>query len=242
MSLFAIAQRHEFVLKGVMFKLGTTQRLAKVLVANQNNNAIVSSDDLGVFEIKCAMGDSLLFRQKDYADQKKAVTTEATIMVYMQSSFNLAEVNIKGQTKKQELQQVMGEYNSQGIYGNGKTSVMGTLASPINALFDVFGSGPKQARRFQRYSANELEQTQVDKRFTRPLVQRITGLSDTTKLNIFVLAYKPSYQDIKAWNDYELINYIKKSYTDFEKNGQVSPPNLPKLLPAVSTPVSLGGH
>jgi hypothetical protein len=242
-SLFAHAQRQEFLLKGVIFKQGTTQRLSKVLVANQSNNAIVTTDDLGIFQIKCAIGDSLLFRQKDYADQKKAVITESTIMVYLQTNITLNQVNIKGQTQKQELQQVMGEYNSQGIYANGKPSVASAILSPLNGLYDLFGSGPKQARRFQRYSANELEQTAVDRRFTKTLIQRITGLTDTAKLQVFILAYKPSYEDIKAWNEYDLINYIKRSYTDFEKNGEVSPPNLPKLLPKDSAaPPSLGGH
>lgn len=231
-GLFAHAQQQDFVLKGVVFKLGTNQRLSKVLVANQSNGAIVITDDLGIFQIKCAMGDSLLFRQKDYADQKVGVVTQSAIMVYLQTNINLSQVNIKGLSKKQELQQVMGEYNSQGIYANGKPSVASAILSPLNGLYDLFGSGPKQARRFQQYSANEMEQIAVDRRFTKALVQRITGLADSIKLQAFVLGYKPSYEDIKAWNDYDLINYIKRSYLDFEKNGDKPPESgLQKLVP-----------
>lgn len=229
-SLLAHAQRQEFLLKGVVFKEGTVQRMGKVLVADLTNTALTSSDDLGTFQLQCAMGDTLLFRQKDYADKKVAITNQNTVMVYMQTNINLNQVDIKGLSKKQELQQVMGEYNSQGIYSNGKPSLGSTILSPLNGLYDLFGSGPKQARRFQRYASNEMEQTAVDRRFTRPLITRITGLKDDS-LQTFVQSYKPSYEDIKAWNEYDLINYIRRSYTDFQK-GTTRPADLPKLTPA----------
>ena len=214
------------MLKGVVFKDGTVQRMSKVLVADLTNAALIATDDLGTFQLKCAMGDTLLFRQKDYADKKVAVTNANTIMVYMQTNINLSQVDIKGQTKKQDLQQVMSEYNNQGIYANGKPSLGSVITSPLNGLYDLLGSGPKNARRFQRYASNEMEQTAVDKRFTRPLITRITGLKDDS-LQTFVQNYKPSYEDIKAWNDYDLINYIKRSYADFQKGTR--PPDLQKL-------------
>ena len=30
--------------------------------------------------------------------------------------------------------------------------------------------------------------------------------------------YTPSYQDLKEWNDYELIKHIKASYNFYDKN------------------------
>lgn len=221
------------MLKGVVFKEGTTQRMAKVLVADLTSGGISTTDDLGTFQLKCSIGDTLLFRQKDYADKKVAVVSENTLMVYMQTNINLSQVNIKGLSKKQELQQVMGEYNSQGIYAGGKPSVASAILSPLNGLYDLLGSGPKQARRFQRYANNELESAAVDRRFTRPLVTRITGLKDDS-LQLFVQNYRPSYEDIKAWNDYDLINYIKRSYQDFKKGTR--PPDLQRLTPATPPP------
>jgi len=35
----------------------------------------------------------------------------------------------------------------------------------------------------------------------------------------FELEYLPTLAQINAWDDYELINYIKNSYEDFEKIG-----------------------
>lgn len=217
-GLASRAQKQEFVLKGVVLKSGSNQRISRVLVANLNNSAIVTTDDLGIFQIKCSKGDSLLFRQKDYADQKVGIITENTLMVYLQSVINLNQVDIKGIAKKQELQQVMKEYHSQGIYSNGKPSVASAILSPLNGLYDLLGSGPKQARRFQRFSSNELERAEVDRRFNKAMVGKITGLKDE-ELTKFVESYKPSYPDLKGWNDYDLINYIKKSFKDYQENG-----------------------
>ncbi|WP_169316186.1 hypothetical protein [Mucilaginibacter paludis] len=217
-ALLAKAQNQDFVLKGVVLKSGSNQRISKVLVANLNNGAIVTTDDLGIFQIKCVKGDSLLFRQKDFADQKIGIITENTLMVYMQSVINLNQVDIKGVTKKQEMQEVMKQYNSQGIYNNGKATVGSVVSSPLNGLYDLLGGGPKHARRFQRYSSSELENAEVDKRFNKSIVGKITGLKDE-ELTKFVESYKPSYPDLKGWNDYDLINYIKKSFKDYQDNG-----------------------
>jgi hypothetical protein len=233
LSLFTHAQRNEFILKGVVLKAGNIQqRLSKVLVANLNSTGIVTTDDMGVFNIKAATGDTLLFRQRDYADQKFAVTSQSTAMVFLVTNITLSQVDIKGQTKRQELQGVMKEYNSQGIYNGGKPSVASAILSPLNALYDVFGTGPKQARRFARFSSAELAQTEVDRRFTKSLISRITTMTDTIKLQAFKQAYRPAYEDLKMWNDYDLINYIKKSYDDFLKNGEKGPESgLQRLMP-----------
>lgn len=227
-SLSAQAQKKEFTLIGVVYKMSAANRISKVLVANLTNNAITMTDDLGSFKISSSIGDTILFRQKDYADKKVAVITENALMVYLESNINLSEINVKDITKKQELNQLMHDYNKKGVYYNGKPPVMSAIMSPLNGLYSLFGSDAKQARRFNKYSARELEQTEIDRRFTRKLVMQVTGLTDNKKVDMFMDSYKPSYEDIKKWNDYDLIAYIKKSFKYFEENGPK--PDLPKLF------------
>ncbi len=226
-STAAFAQKKEFILTGVTFKKTiSASRVANVLVANLANNAISITDDLGSFRIKCSIGDTLLFKQKDYTDLKVAIINESDLMVSLQPVINLFTVNIRDVSKKQELQQIMNDYSKQGVYNNGKPQLLSVLKSPLNGLFDFFGSGPKRARRFQQYSARELEQMEVDRRFTKTLVAQTTGY-EGNKLQKFVEQYKPAYEDIKKWNSYDLISYIKKSYKDYEQNGDR--PGLQKL-------------
>jgi hypothetical protein len=224
----ALAQNKELNERGIIFKKNSSTRLPGVLVTNMATKVSVTNDQLGTFEIKCAIGDTLSFSCPGMTDQKEAVTSDVSMFIYMQPNILLMQVDIKDMSKKQELNDVMKGYNKQGIYNNGKTSTLGAVFSPINGLYDLFGSGPKNARHFQKYAAAENEQTEIDRRFTKPLVKKCTGIADSTKLELFMRSYRPQVDDIRKWSDYDLIAYIKKSYQSFEEVGE-KPPVLQKL-------------
>lgn len=219
------AQKALINLTGVVYNKDGSQRVSNVLIADLASNTIVTSSELGSFQIACSVGDTLLFRQKNYTDQKIKVLADFVLVVYLQQNINLNEVDIHDVTKRQELYGIMNDYNKKGVYNGGKTGVLAAIFHPVNALYDLFGSGPKQARLFQRDADAELGLIEVNKKFTVALVQQVTGLKDV-KLKNFMDSYRPAYADCKKWNEYDMIAYIKKSYVEFEKNGE---PALPKL-------------
>ena len=57
----------------------------------------------------------------------------------------------------------------------------------------------------------------VDKRYTKELVKSVTKMSSNDEVEKFMVAYRPSYDNMKEWNDYQLIQYIKKSYNYYLK-------------------------
>jgi len=173
-------------------------------------------DELGGFSIKAAIGDTLLFSKTDFSEQKVAITGPTDLVVYMQRVIKLAEVTVKGQTKRQELGEVMGQYHSQGTFYNGKPPVLSFLSSPITGFYELFGTTPGRARRFAAYTKGELEYTEVQRRYTLALVKRVTNTPDSTAKK-FMEYYTPSYEDLKQWDDYELIRRIKKSYDYYDK-------------------------
>jgi hypothetical protein len=221
------SQRAEFTLTGVIYNNDGSKRLAQVVISDKNNKTITTADELGTFKITCALGDSLLFKLKNYTDQKLKVLGDYTLVVYMHPGVNLNEVEIKDVTKKQELQEVMNDYGKKGVYNGGKASVLSNIFHPLNALFNIFGSDAKNARRFQNDANNELQQQEVSRKFTAAQVQQVTGLTDV-KLKNFMDSYRPAYDECRNWNDYDAITYIKKAYDKFEKEGE---PALPKLVP-----------
>lgn len=225
----AFAQRKELNIRGIVYSKNINVRLPNVLITNEVTHASVINDQLGAFEIKAAIGDTLLFNCRNFSDQKIAVTADVAIFVFMVPVINLMQVDIKDVTKKQDMAEVMKGYNKQGVYNNGKTSVLGAIANPINGLFDLFGSGPKNARRFQKYAAMESEQAEIDRRFNKPFVKKMTGIQDSVKLEWFMTTYRPQVEDIRRWTDYDLINYLRKSYKEFVDAGEKPPMFLPKL-------------
>lgn len=203
--------------KGIIFKKSTPDRISQALVKDIKNQNLMMSDELGGFSIKASVGDTLLIFKTGYTPQKMTVFNNGDIIVYLQPVVELNQVTIKGQSKKQELNEVMKEYRSQGIYNDGKSlPIWQFINSPLTGFYNLFGKTPGQARRFAEYAKNEQEASAVDKRYTKELVKSITKLPDDD-LEKFMVTYRPSYQDMKEWNDYQLIQYIKKEFAYYQK-------------------------
>jgi hypothetical protein len=214
LPLFTRAQLAS-VIKGVILKERTTTRAAGVRVTNLRNNAMVQSDNLGFFSILAGVGDTLLFSNTGYTDQKIAITSTQDLIVRLMTDTELGPVVIRGTSKKQDLQETMDGYRSKGIYYNGKPSALSAIASPITGLYELFGKGPGQARRFNNFVQRESKEIEIDKRYNKTLVKRITELPDED-VDKFMIAYRPAYEDLKKWTDYDLIVFIKKSMVSYK--------------------------
>lgn len=233
--LFSAEAQQVFMIKGVTSKKLSGERVAQVLITNLNSREIEMSDELGWFSIKAAIGDTLLFSRIDYTDQKIAITNAADIPVYMQPVIRLSEVTVQGQSKRQELNDIMGDYRKQGTFYAGKPPALSFLTSPITGLYELFGGTPGKARRFAAFAKDETEYAEVKKRYNLSFVKRVTNTPDSTAKK-FMEYYTPSYADIKQWNDYELIKHVKEEYTFYNKSADKQ--GLQNLnSPALLTPV-----
>ncbi|MBD1387149.1 hypothetical protein IDJ75_17815 [Mucilaginibacter rigui] len=225
-TFFASAQ--QVMIKGAIYKRISSERLSEVFITNLHTKGVAIGDQLGGFSINAAVGDTLLFTKKGYTPQKQQASNYGMV-VYMQPEVQLSEVRVLGQTKKQELNEIMGDYRKQGTFYNGKPPVLAALVSPITGLYELFGKTPGRARRFAEFSKRELEATEVDRRYNKFFIMRVTGLTeaDSTTIKKFMGYYKPSYEDLKLWADYDLIQKTKVQYEYFKKNGDH--PTLQKL-------------
>ncbi len=215
-------------IKGITLKAKSIDRLAEVTVTNSKTKAMTMSDLYGVFTIPASIGDTLVFSRLDYTVFKQAVPGSNDLIIYLEPTVMLNTVIIKGHSLKQEQNDVMAAYRSKGVYNNGKSSVLSSIASPLNGLYDAFGKAPRQARRFNDYMKEENKAVQINKRFTRTLVEQITAMQDDD-LTAFMDTYRPDYDDIIKWTDYELIDYIKRSaasYNSFKKDKPAPAPVL----------------
>jgi hypothetical protein len=216
-------------LKGVIFRKSSTERVSQVLINDLDNKNIMMSDDLGMFSINTAIGDTLLISKKGYTPVTITVQSKDDLSLYLQPVVELNQVTIKGETKKQELNDVMKQYRSQGIFYDGKSlPVFAFLNSPLTGFYNLFGKKPREARHFAAYAKTELENNEIDKRYTKSLVQSVTKLPDDEVVK-FMQVYTPSYQDITQWNDYQLISYIKKNFAFYQKHKNQPSQQLQKL-------------
>lgn len=206
--------QQEFILRGVVKERGTNTRIQNAQVINKRNGYTVFTTDLGLFQLKSAVGDSLLVIKRDYSDAEAGVFTTADLTIYLNRGTNLQEVKIIGQTKKQELNDIKREFKNKGSFYQGKPPLLAYIFQPLTAMYELLGRTPKNARRFGRYYDNELKQTQVDGVFNESLIQSHTGLKGKD-LEQFMLNYRPDYEKTQNWAEYDAIKYIRDSYKQY---------------------------
>ncbi|MCC8410625.1 hypothetical protein LJ707_16910 [Mucilaginibacter sp. UR6-1] len=220
LCLLAITARaQQGTVQGIVYRNNTSTRIAQVVVTNLRTNATMMSDELGIFTINAKPGDTLLFDKSEFADLRHIVGTEKEMVVYMRlmTSTELEEVKIKATTKQQELSEVMRDYRGQGTFFNGSPPALAFLMSPLTGLYELFGKTPGRAKRFAKFSKAELEQNEINRRYNVPFVKRTLNVSDE-EAGKFINYYMPSYEDIRVWNDYELIKRVKRQYEYFKIN------------------------
>jgi len=214
-------------INGITFNQKTSGRLAMVTVSNLNHYGIATSNDLGMFAIKVAPGDTLLFIKPGFSERKVLVTTINDVIAYLQPALQLNEVIVRGKTRQMEQKEVLETYRSKGIYYNGKPPVLSFFSSPATALYELFGKGPGRARHFAAQMKIENQQTEINRRYTFELVKRVTQLPDD-EVQQFRLAYNPPYPEVLKWNDYEMIQFINRSFDGYNRAK-----TLPRLTPLI---------
>lgn len=204
----------DFSLSGVIFEKGTSSRIAGAQVINKKTGINVLSSDFGLFQIKAKIGDTLLVIKSGYSDSETAIVSAQDVIIYLNGGRTLKEVNIKGQSKRQELNDLKRDYKNKGSFYQGKPPFLSFLFKPLTAVYELFGRTPKNARRFGRFYETELQQTQIDGFFNEYLIQKNTDLAGAD-LEKFMLDYRPEYEKAKNWAEYDAIKYIRDSYKKY---------------------------
>jgi len=215
-------------LSGLVLERGTSTRLADVNVTNLRNNRITRTSVYGVFTIEAAVGDSLSFSKVGYGPVKTVVQTAEDILIDMQAGLEIETIVVTRSTKEAELNSIMRDYEKKGIYNGGKNTFGTYLGSPATALYNLFGREAKNAKRFEKFMDQELEQTKVDRIFNRTIVSQLTKL-EGQDLQDFIDYYRPSYSSAMSWGQYDLMKYINNSFDSWNANGRPRPQRLPKL-------------
>ncbi|WP_345105736.1 hypothetical protein [Mucilaginibacter panaciglaebae] len=216
---FSVSAQQVVYFKGVVFKKNSPVTIAFASVTNLSRKNIpeVLSDNVGSFRIQAAIGDTLLFKKTEYTPQIVVIQSYSPLSVYMQAVIHLEQVTIKEVSKQKELNDALDNYKKKGQYYTLDPSVLSVLISPLSGLYELFGKAPAQARKFQQYSKQEMERIEVAKRYNKTVVKKITNMPDED-LEDFMFNFTPNVEDIRAWTDYDIISYVKRSYAYFKAN------------------------
>lgn len=218
-------------LQGLIMDRSGSSRVSNASVTNKRSGQLRVSNDLGLFRISAAIGDTLLISKPGYSDLVLVLPSLEDLIVRLQAIIALSEVTVQGQSKKQELDELREQYRKKGSYYAGKPPLLAYIFQPLTALYELIGKTPGQARRFNAYYITELQQTEIDRRFNTYTIGSITGLEGNDLKN-FMVVYRPGFESLSAWDEYALISYVKRSLSTFNSSGRprglLSLPSLPK--------------
>lgn len=215
--------------RGVVLNSSNDTRIGDVEIRNLQSADRFVSNTLGLFNAVGVLGDTLRIFKEGYNELNIVLESTDDLIVRLSPiSTQLRTVNIYGQTKEQQMQDVLEQYRKQGSYYNGKPPVLAYIFNPISALSETFGKAGKRSRRFQSYMSYEQDQLIVDRKFNESLITSLTKLKGKDLEN-FIVIYRPSHDRAKNWNEYDATNYIMKAFEQFESNGRPDAPKLPEF-------------
>jgi hypothetical protein len=214
-SLTTIAQQ-KVILKGLIFKKGTSQRLQDISVENKATKESVFSDEWGNFSISANIGDTLLFKKEGLQDFEKIIQDKQNLIIYLQTPILLEEVVVKQKTTKQEQQEILDGYRSKGVYYNGNPPLLVYLFNPLTALHELLGKDANNAKNFGNYIQRENAESRVDAHFNEQIIKTSIKIKDN-ELVEFMYLYRPKPEEVTYRNTYDDMAYIKKSYRTYLK-------------------------
>ncbi len=213
--------------QGIVFDMDSKQRLTRVYIYNTRTGEGFYNTTKGEFKTTARSGDVLVAALQGYGVDTISIKSESTLLFYLRrNSIQLQEVVVRDslKTPAEQLKKAQEEYNTiyskgavKDVFTTGGSNGGGGAGLSINALYNLLSKEGKNARMLQKIIERDYRDAMIDYRFTRTLLNNVTGLSGA-QLTDFKQQYKPGYYFILEANDYELIKYIQKSYLSYLEN------------------------
>jgi hypothetical protein len=206
---------------GIVFDKQSKERIAIVDIVNATTGKSIYDNLKGEYHIEAKQGDVLIFSKQNYFSDTVKVLNYTSQAIYLKrSSIQLNQVNIQAAalTPEQQLENTKHDYNKAYgslAYNNLLSLSPGSGAGlSIDALYNAFSREGRNAAHLREEIQNDYYQNAIDYRYTRTLVNRITGLKDQ-QLTTFMQRYRPGYWFVENANDYDFVTYIKNNYKRF---------------------------
>jgi len=93
----------------------------------------------------------------------------------------------------------------------------------LDELINVFRfARTKRIQAFQRRLVEEEQDKYIDHRFNRSIVLKVTRLQGD-ELDSFMVKYRPSYEFCQRATDYDLLDYVKLAFREYQKDRKERP-------------------
>ncbi len=213
LSLPSFAQQS---IRGTVTDGQNGKALGSVVIQNIHTSGGTATDSTGAFTIGVAQGQLIEFRRLGYKTKRLRIP-QGTIPPFFRiamdkGAIELDEVTIRKQFEDYKRDSARYAEIYQAPLRVGRLSDADKFQDPFLAL----SPSRRKIWAFQEeYQRNEALRY-VDYHFSDKRIAAITGLRGDS-LIAYRNQYRPSYEAVRVWNEYELFSYIKKTAAFFRR-------------------------
>lgn len=222
----------QFRIKGHVYDSTRAYPIERVTVQSTSGH-MTMTDSAGAYSILVSEKDSIWFSYlgrptPKYPVQKMNDPTQFDLALHLKPDV-MREVKIRTRNYKQDSLQNRLDY---ARAFNFRRPSLGTMTSITNsgAGFDVqeiirlfqFRKN-KSMERFRERLEQEERDKFVERRFSKGLVKRLTGIEKEDELADFMRKYRPTFEFATGTSDYDFQYFIKIAYQEYKKTFATRP-------------------
>jgi hypothetical protein len=222
----------QYRVKGHVYDSTRTYPIELVTVQSTGGQ-VTMTDSLGAYAINVAEKDSIWFSYlgrptPKYPVLKIADVTQFDLALHLKPDV-MREVKIKTRNYKEDSLQNRLDYAkvfnfrkpSLGTMTSVTSSGVGFDLDEIIRLFQFRKN--KSMERFRERLEQEEQDKFVDRRFSKGLVKRLTGIDKEEELADFMRKYRPTFDFTAGTSDYDFQYFIKIAYQEYKKKKATQP-------------------
>jgi len=219
----------EVTVHGTVYNMYRTKPLDGVSVISSLGRG-TATDSNGNYAITVSIKDSIYFSYLGRATAKYPVGTinyvGAFDIALHVDPVELKEVKVMPRNYHYDSLQNRQDYAKYFNYKKPGLKVSSTgmgVGLDLNQLIEMFNFAQKRRDlAFQRRLVEDEKDKYVDYRFNRSIVLKVTRL-EGDQLDSFMLRYRPSYDFCHRATDYDLLDYIKLAFHEYQKDRKDRP-------------------
>lgn len=222
----------QYKVKGHVYDSTRTIPIELVTVQSTGGQ-LTMTDSTGAYTIQVAEKDSIWFLYLGKPTPKYPVLKIADV-----TQFDLAlrlkmdvmrEVRIKTRNYKEDSAQNRRDYAKVFEFQRPSLGTMTSITSAgagfdVNEIIRLFQFRKnKSMERFRQRLEREERDKFIDRRFSRGLVKRLTGIEKEEELKDFMQKYRPTFEFTAGTSDYDFQYFIKIAYREYKKGKTAQP-------------------
>jgi len=208
--------------RGTLFSSDSTLLLKNIDVTNLRTKQMLRSEFDGKFSIDAQPSDTIEFKHPHWVTTKLLAMELQDVVFLEKKTIILDAIVIVGNTKAskiRELQQMKKDNNvKSGLYYSGNPPWYHLLpfgGATVTYFYEKFSKAGKNARKFEKFMQQEIENMEVDQIFNKTSINGIIPM-ENEELEKFMVQYRPSFEESRYWTEYDLHVYLKKHFKEFK--------------------------